>query len=148
MEEEQELHKVGLRHPHWNGRETQRLGFVSPINLTRLDKVFVGLNFMLTSNNNEEMDRALYLMPLWRTCVELYSSRIAIQIFLQWKYSDLCICSTIPGINLGLVGQCSQPLINESSVYNGTMRDMRNHEPYSFEKCTLTSLPLSFFNFS
>ena len=114
---------IGLGHKHWNDREGRRFAFVSLIDLARLNKVFVALNCMLISDN-EKVGRALYLIPLRRSVVELYSPATAIQIPLQWKYCNLLIRSTILGINSGLVGQGSQPLIDKSLVHNGPMKGL------------------------
>ena len=73
---------IGLRCKHRDDREGRRVGFVNLIDLAKLDEVFVALNYMLIPNN-EEVDRALYLIPLRRSVVELYSSAIAIRTPLQ-----------------------------------------------------------------
>ena len=112
---------MGFGRKHRNDIEGRGFGFVSLINLARLDEFFVALNYMLTSNN-EEVGRALYLIPLQKSVVELYSPATAIRTPLQWEYCDLPIRSNVSGINSGLVGQGPQPLINKYPVHNGAMR--------------------------
>ena len=70
VREEQELHMIGFQYKHWNDIEGRGLGFVSLIDFAELDKVFVALNSVLTFNN-EEVGRALYLIPLPRSVVAL-----------------------------------------------------------------------------
>ena len=74
---------------------------------------------MLTPNN-VEVCRALYLMPLQRTCEEFYNFVTLIQAPLQWKYNNLFICSTVPWNNARQVCESFQPVVNESPIDTGT----------------------------
>ena len=103
--------------------EGRGLGFVSLIDLAGLDEVFVALNCMLIPSN-EEVGKALYLIPLRKSVVGLFSPATAIRTPLEWKYCDLPICSSVPGINSGLICQGLQPLIDKSPVHNGAMRGL------------------------
>ena len=83
----------------------------------------MALNYVLIPNN-EEVGRALYLIPFRRSVVELYNPATAIQTPFQWEYCDLLIRSNVHGINSGLVGQGPQSLIDKSPVHNGAMKDL------------------------
>ena len=57
---------------------------------------------------------------LRRSGEEFYSSVTSIRAPLQWEYSNLSICSTVPRSNARQVCQSFQPVLNESPVDAGT----------------------------
>ena len=128
---------LGLRCKHWNDIEGGGLGFVCFSDLARFDKVLVTLYYMLTPYNEEVNSAALYLIPIQGSVVELHSLAIAIRAPLQWKDRDLPICSSVPRINLGLVGQGSEPLIDKSLVHYGALKG-----PVHFREVHSYILPL------
>ena len=119
---QEELQMVRLGRKHRNDVEGGGLGFVCFIDLARLNEVLVALHHVLIPYN-KEVGGALYLIPIWGSVVELHSPTTAIQAPLQWKDCDLSVRSSVPRINLGLVGQGSKPLFDKSPIHYGALRD-------------------------
>ena len=61
------------------------------------------------------------MIPIRGSVVELHSPATAIQAPLQWKDCDFSARTSVPRINLGLVGQGSKPLFDKSSVHYGAL---------------------------
>ena len=104
---------INLGRKHHIDIEDRGLGFVCLIDLARLNEVLEALHCVLTPYN-EEVDGALYLIPIWRSVVELHSPAIAIWAPFQWKDCDFSVRPSVPRINLSLVGQGSKPLFDKA----------------------------------
>ena len=120
-QQEKELQMVGLGCKHQNDIEGGCLGFVCLIDLARLNEVLVALYCVLIPYN-KEVGGALYLIPIRGSVVELQSLATTIRAPLQWKDCDFSVCSNVPRINLGLVGQGSEPLFDKSLIHYGALK--------------------------
>ena len=134
--QEKELQMVGLGHKHRNDIEGGGLGFVYLINLARLNEVLVALHCVLIPYN-KEVGGALYLIPIRESVVELHNPATAILGPLQWKDCDFFVCSGVPRINSGLIGQRSEPLFGKCPVHYGALRS-----PMQLRKVHSYILPL------
>ena len=134
-QQEKELQMVGLGRKHQNDIEGGGLGFVSLIDLARLNEVFVALHCVLTPYN-EEVGGAFYVIPIRGSVVELHSPTTAIRASLQWKDYDFSVCSSVPEINSGLVGQDSEPFFDKSPVHYGALwGPMQLRKVHSYHPC-------------
>ena len=62
------------------------------------------------------------MIPIRESAVELHNLVTAIRAPLKWKDCDFSNRSSVNGINLGLVGQGSEPFFDKAPVHYGALK--------------------------